>query len=1417
MKNIAPSIQSNKVHSKYKDLEEYLDIQFRLLREDFIAPLREVISTCCKDELKQSIEIGAYKVNESCTGQSVKVLDRVSWGFVKDTLLNDSQLKALKHCLTRELAIVQGPPGTGKTFLAIKLAEILLANRNVWSNNEGHGTLLIICQTNHGLDQFLEGILKFNDNIVRIGRRCRSKILENKLLDQIMSGEEFKDMSSEKMKEIEHLQDIKKYTKEGVISIETFVEFGIITKDIASSINDCGGIWNLLNIKSPKEVVEKTKAEVTNEINQLKKKKRKRKKGKMKQIEVNIEIKVMRRRQLGEEKVVNMIDMTAKSREEYVEEVLKPLCLTDNSSYEDSLAGWSSLKELCKTHPMSEYYINIFATTVERKDNNNNQTKINKPKKGQKGNKEDSETVVDEAKIGKIKPNVSLSIGEIYERLNPNVKHELSLANQDITTTNEAVGPLSMSKSQRWCFYRSAMDRLQTEIAIKTEKCTNELNKILEQKKLHASISEQEVLESAEVIGMTTTGAAQFTSKLEKVFIPIVIVEEASEVLEAHIISGSTSDIDLKLKLKCMQNDACLTGNPSAFYVIQLITKIRRIRLDETGTLHQQLKFAEISLILGQFEQICQVDDCFSLTYKCTLPDSGSVNYKDLALNKDVKHLIMIGDHKQLRPSPASFKMADKHRLDISLFERMILNGLEYDQLLIQRRMRPEISQLIHPHIYKNLKNDLSVMGYPNVRGVGKDVFFVNHSFQEEKLNDNPSKINLYEAEMVLELGRYLILQDYSPDRITILTTYNAQLAHLRARISDCEKFHCLRDVKVCVVDNYQGEENDIILLTLVRSNKNKSIGFLKIENRVCVALSRAKIGFYCFGNFDLFCQISPLWKGIIETLKESSFYGEELPLYCQHHFAKFIHVKYVHDFNLAPEGGCERWCNYVLNCDHSCTLHCHNFDLSHEKFICRNSCEKPILSCPLHHTCLRTCHFGEECGSCRTIVEKKLPDCEHNRRMQCCENPEDFNCLIYVIKGIPTCGHNGEMQCYVDPEDFNCPIDVTKVIPKCGHNGQMKCYVDPEDFDCPISVYRKMPSCSHIQNMLCYKDLKNVVCESICENKLACGHCCENKCGVKCTDNCSVTVLSECGQKHKISKKCSALEYNPCKAVIEKSIPLCGHIQKVPCHMPPEDFSCIKECEKTLKCGHLCSNLCGQDCVTSCSTEVLSECGQKHEISKKCSALEYSPCKTVVEKSIPLCGHIQKVPCHMPPEDFSCIKECEKTLKCGHQCSHLCGQECVTSCSAEMQVKSDCAHLVKIKCTESVNPNDLWKKCTAKCQEVLPCGHPCPDDCCVSTGQNRKPMSAWVLDKMENPENLLTTISRRKMSFVGHIFRSNDIGKDLLMGTVYGNRGRDNKTRYSDNIKEIGGGRSFVALCRMAQDRVSWKATVVQFESIVR
>lgn len=58
-----------------------------------------------------------------------------------------------------------------------------------------------------------------------------------------------------------------------------------------------------------------------------------------------------------------------------------------------------------------------------------------------------------------------------------------------------------------------------------------------------------------------------------------------------------------------------------------------------------------------------------------------------------------------------------------------------------------------------------------------------------------------------------------------------------------CRLYAHLQGVKITVVDNYQGEESKIILLSLVRNNDEGKIGFLGTENRVCVALSRAREG----------------------------------------------------------------------------------------------------------------------------------------------------------------------------------------------------------------------------------------------------------------------------------------------------------------------------------------------------------------------------------------------------------------------------------------------------------------------------------------------------------------------------------------------------------------------------------------------
>lgn len=83
-----------------------------------------------------------------------------------------------------------------------------------------------------------------------------------------------------------------------------------------------------------------------------------------------------------------------------------------------------------------------------------------------------------------------------------------------------------------------------------------------------------------------------------------------------------------------------------------------------------------------------------------------------------------------------------------------------------------------------------------------------------------------------------------------------------------------MNHLKCVVVDKYQGEENEIILLSLVRSNVENKIGFLNIKNRVCVALSRAKKGLYIAGNMDCLTKSSELWVSIRKTLEENKAIG---------------------------------------------------------------------------------------------------------------------------------------------------------------------------------------------------------------------------------------------------------------------------------------------------------------------------------------------------------------------------------------------------------------------------------------------------------------------------------------------------------------------------------------------------------------
>lgn len=111
---------------------------------------------------------------------------------------------------------------------------------------------------------------------------------------------------------------------------------------------------------------------------------------------------------------------------------------------------------------------------------------------------------------------------------------------------------------------------------------------------------------------------------------------------------------------------------------------------------------------------------------------------------------------------------------------------------------------------------------------------------------------NLAEAEYVVAVYMYMRLLGYAAEKISILTTYNGQKHLIRDVINArCGENPLIgRPHKVTTVDKYQGQQNDYILVSLVRT---KAVGHLRDVRRLVVALSRARLGLYIFGRVNVF------------------------------------------------------------------------------------------------------------------------------------------------------------------------------------------------------------------------------------------------------------------------------------------------------------------------------------------------------------------------------------------------------------------------------------------------------------------------------------------------------------------------------------------------------------------------------------
>lgn len=258
--------------------------------------------------------------------------------------------------------------------------------------------------------------------------------------------------------------------------------------------------------------------------------------------------------------------------------------------------------------------------------------------------------------------------------------------------------------------------------------------------------------------------------------------------------------------------------------------------------------------------------------------------FVSVACFNTLEHLILVGDHQQLRGHCSDQGLeGNPFYLDVSMFERLVRNHVEFSSLNRQRRMIPEIRRALQP-IYDDLQDHPSVLERLPVPGMsGVNTFFFSHKGKESNDN-NMSKTNHDEADMIVNFYGYLVQNGIMAGEITVLTFYNGQRKLILRKLREHpgllgERF------KVVTVDSYQGEENAIVLLSLVRCNDRLKIGFLETENRVCVALSRAQRGFYIFGDAQNLCKSSMLWWYVVQAMANNPCrVGFHLPLCCKNH-----------------------------------------------------------------------------------------------------------------------------------------------------------------------------------------------------------------------------------------------------------------------------------------------------------------------------------------------------------------------------------------------------------------------------------------------------------------------------------------------------------------------------------------------------
>ena len=252
---------------------------------------------------------------------------------------------------------------------------------------------------------------------------------------------------------------------------------------------------------------------------------------------------------------------------------------------------------------------------------------------------------------------------------------------------------------------------------------------------------------------------------------------------------------------------------------------------------------------------------------------------------RKVSRVILAGDHCQLPPTVKSFA-ALKAGLGKTLMERIVENKPEVVTLLkMQYRMNEEIMRFSSDWFYGNQVESAPEVKYRSILDLDIPMTWIDTSefelpedssltFKEEFVGESFGRINKAEAELTLlalenyfkKIGKERILDERID--VGIISPYRAQVQYLRRQLKKKEWVKPFRHlISVNTVDGFQGQERDIILISLVRANDEGQIGFLRDLRRMNVAITRARMKLIILGDASTMTR-HPFYKKLYDYIE---------------------------------------------------------------------------------------------------------------------------------------------------------------------------------------------------------------------------------------------------------------------------------------------------------------------------------------------------------------------------------------------------------------------------------------------------------------------------------------------------------------------------------------------------------------------